>query len=446
MTANMADVEEGSVGNASGGMSLAEQLASLRNRAEVCETRLGISLERALRGLLGGLDVDKCGTGAAKTLEEIIGEITGGSAQLMLKEVTVGRCVPVRVVDTVLLRLNSQQDGGKVLIETGQQYADGRKRETCRLPGTKRELNEPPEETIKRIQRDVLQRNYCPMNISFEAVDFESEEKDTETVPGLRTFYRKRIIKGHITSMDPQHLADLGLTPGSDGTWSVEPSVGRSTGSSFAWLDEEEATRRGVKLTGDGLGGLSLPLLIPLSHVLNSNLRGGGSGSSSSKSTGNADNAGSESTLHRPLISSVTDFHRRLDTILQKDKKVLDLEHNLSLLEPWMQSEHASIPSMMAHERMKRQYLVQQADGLQDFRRALAEVERLRACINPPSLQDLSSHCERLQRLEARHAVAAKVAARLHDQVAKVAEDYHQATLTVNAQLLSWDGILSGTH
>lgn len=440
----MTDVEEGSVGTTSGGMTVAEQLASLKNRAEVCETRLGISLERALRGLLGGLDVDKCGTGAAKSLEEIIGEITGGSAQLMLKEVTVGRCVPVRVVDTVLLRLNCQQDGGKVLIETGQQYADGRKRETCRLPGTKREPSEPPEETIKRIQRDVLQRNYCPMNISFEAVDFESEEKDTETVPGLRTFYRKRIIKGHVTSTDPQHLADLGLAPGSDGTWSVEPSAGRSTGSFFAWLEEEEAIRRGVKLSGDGLGGLSLPLLIPLSHVLNSSLKGGGSGSSGSGNrTAKADNAGSESTLQRPLISSVTDLHRRLDAMLQKDKKVLEFEHNLSLLEPWMQSEHASIPSLMAHERMKRQHLVQQADGLHDFRRALAEVERLRACINPPSLQELPSHCERLQRLEARHAVAAKVAARLHDQVAKVAEDYHQATLTMNAQLLSWDGILS---
>jgi len=412
-------------GKVSGGVTLAEQLASLKHRAEVCETRLGISLERALRGLLAGLDVEKCGTGAAKTLEEIIGEITGGSAQLMLKEVTVGRCVPVRVVDTVLLRLYSQPDGGKVLIETGQQYADGRKRDTCRLPGTKREPNEPPEETIKRIQRDVLQRNHCPMNISFDAVDFESEEKDTETVPGLRTFYRKRIIKGHITSSDPQHLADLGLASGSDGTWCVEPSAGRSTGSFFAWLDEEEAIQRGVKLSGDGLGGLSLPLLIPLSHVLNSNLRGGGS--SSSNSTGKAENAGGENVLQGPLINSVTDLQRRLDAIFQKDKKIPELEHNLSLLEPWMQSEHASIASLMAHERMKRQYLVQQADGLHDFRRALAEVERLRVCINPPSLQDLPSHCERLQRLEARHAVAAKVAARLHDQVAKVAEDYHQA-------------------
>ncbi|CAE8588444.1 unnamed protein product, partial [Polarella glacialis] len=72
------------------------------------------------------IDITQFGVGEAKTLEQLASEVQSGSARLML-DATCHRKL-VRVVDVVLLRLFSGRDeGSPLLIETGEQYPDGRR-------------------------------------------------------------------------------------------------------------------------------------------------------------------------------------------------------------------------------------------------------------------------------------------------------------------------------
>jgi len=102
-----------------------------------------------------GIDDTLFGQGEAKTLEHMASEVQSGAARLMLDATEHKKLV--RVVDVVLLRLYNTKEHGKLLVETGEQFPDGRRRNIARLPGTKKEPHENSKETAQRILQDTLQ-------------------------------------------------------------------------------------------------------------------------------------------------------------------------------------------------------------------------------------------------------------------------------------------------
>lgn len=395
---------------------LAAQIADLSQRLAACEARLGDVAEGAAAAF-GQLDLARLGTGKAKTMDQLSAEIEKGSAKLMLKEDALGKSKPVRVVETVLLRLYSMKEGGKVLVETATCYPDGRKFETFRLPGTKRERNETPRDAVRRI-RDELVESGDPgnmhMKFDFDKVDIYTEERDSETFPGLRTLYRIEIIEGHVTSVDPELRQSFGLEE--EGAIFVRMTK-KGDKKEFSWLTDADALDKQVKLRGDGLGRHSLPLLTPISAV-------------KSQSSGT-------------LSSRVMELQKKVDQIFQRDNKLTDLDNRLQALEAWIYIEPSSAERMLQHERAKRRYVLQHARHLRDFNRILAEINRMEPCINPLSLQELPACTERLRRLEARSAIAVNSVMHLHTHVSHLTEDYHKAMVAVNEQMLRWNSMLA---
>jgi len=356
---------------------------------------------------------ERAGAGAAATAAEAL----RSGAQLMLKEVAYGCCEPVRVVDAVVVRIYSCAEAGRVLVETGRRYPDGHSCATNCLPGTTKEPNETPEETVARIQKAILRAGECAMQFHFDRLDAFSEERCTEPSPGLRTLYRTRIVEGHVTSADARQRAGIGLQPAGPGggAWSAD-AEGPDGSRCFSWLTEEEALERRVRLWGDGVGGLTIPLLVPAAGL----------------------SRGAPGTLS----GGVADLAEKLNAIFQKDRRLPDLERGVAVLGAWLATEHTAASSMLSHKRAQQRFIVQHAGELRAFARALGDLERLRPCINPPGLRNLPAHLKRLLRLEARSAVAMGAGARLHERVAELASEYCQAVSSISAQLASWDGLL----
>merc|ERR1712032_1637591 len=134
---------------------------------------------------------------------------------------------------------------------------------------------------------------------------------------------------------------------------------------------------------------------------------------------------------------------RQVDDIFQRDKRFLDYERNADALEGWLQAEHASASHVLLHNNAKMNYVVQHAEQLEEFSRSLRQVECLEQFINPPAMQELPKHSDQLQRIEAKSVVTAGSAIKLHEDVSRLAEDYHQTMVALNAQLLHWDRLLS---
>jgi len=301
------------------------------------------------------------------------------------------------------------------LIETAEKYADGRTFETWRLPGSKRERNETPKEAASRLKNDVLKIGNLHIDFNFEKTDLYTEEKESESFPGLRSLYRMEIIEGHVTSADLSIRAEYNMDE-EDGEFNAKLANGSV--KTFAWLKEEQALDKQVKLRVEGVGLMSVPLLTPISAV-------------KSHVTG---------TMHQ----RIAEVSKKVDAIYNRDKKLQELERNLGNLEVWTTTEPSQALSMLRQEKAKRKYVAQHEHYLRDFTRVLAEVQRLESCINPPGLQEIPTCNERLRRLETRSKLAVGAAVRLHDHVAQVAEEYHKTMVALNDQLLRWDTLVSG--
>merc|ERR1719296_41224 len=93
------------------------------------------------------INTELFGVGKAKTLKQLAGEVSGGACRLMLDATDYKKLV--RVVDVVVFRLVSPGSSPRLLIETEECFPDGRKRETNRLPGTKKEPHENAKQTAE---------------------------------------------------------------------------------------------------------------------------------------------------------------------------------------------------------------------------------------------------------------------------------------------------------
>jgi len=144
------------------------------------------------------VDVNQFGTGKAKTLEEFSHELMKGDSSL--NHAADGTII--RIVDVVLLKLTNDETG-KVLVQTIQTYKDGSEVTLNRLPGAKRR----PDENQFLTARTIVQRylriddNHVTCNAK-DVVSFE-EEKTSLAYPGLRTVYRKRIVNARLALKRP---------------------------------------------------------------------------------------------------------------------------------------------------------------------------------------------------------------------------------------------------
>mmetsp|Transcript_24488 Transcript_24488/g.68094 ORF Transcript_24488/g.68094 Transcript_24488/m.68094 type:complete len:781 (-) Transcript_24488:84-2426(-) len=198
------------------------------------------------------------GTGEAKTLAQLATEISSGAARLMLDATEHKKLV--RVVDVVLLRLyTSSGSNGKILMETAEQYPDGRRRAIARLPGTKKEPHENSQETAQRVLTDFLNMGDITVCFDFAARESFEEENESPSYPGVRTVYRKQIVKGFLTTTDTRALSKIGLPSGS--AWNFQDS--KKNTKFFSWMTEKQALARQVKFQVES-GAVSALVMAPI--------------------------------------------------------------------------------------------------------------------------------------------------------------------------------------
>lgn len=193
------------------------------------------------------------GVGGAKSLEALAQEVQSDSSRLMLDAADYKKIV--RVVDVVLLKLFDDHE--RLLIDAEELYADGRRRSTWRLPGSKKETYENVTQTARRILEETL--NLDPSIVVLdEDVVLEEEEQNSPSYPGLYTVYRKEVIHGHVFSQDAELRNRFGLD--SRG-WSAKE---RNCTRTLRWITEEEAEASHMKLEVGSSSKVSSLVLAPI--------------------------------------------------------------------------------------------------------------------------------------------------------------------------------------
>jgi hypothetical protein len=165
----------------------------------------------------------------------------------------------VRVVDLVLLRLTVGRGADElVLVELGKEYSDGRAAAGLeRLPATKREPHESTKRVVDRMLAQMLgSQSRGAVRYSLQDSDVFETEDDSVSYPGVRTVYRKELVKAHLVGADGQPLecagsADRGRTSYVDLQGSTHH---------LCWLTAAECAGRGILQTApeeaEGFSGL----------------------------------------------------------------------------------------------------------------------------------------------------------------------------------------------
>lgn len=203
------------------------------------------------------IDTKLFGVGKAKTLDQLAAEVRSGAARLMLDATEHKKLV--RVSDIVVLRLRCA-DGSRLLIETEERYPDGRKRETNRLPGTKKEPHENTKQTAERILAEMLSMSTMMVQFKFDTMERYEEETESPSYPGVRTVYRKEMVDGIVSSPDASVMAKVGL-PGF-ATWSAQDHQGNT--KTFNWMTEKQMEGKKIKLRAEGAEAVSTLVRAPI--------------------------------------------------------------------------------------------------------------------------------------------------------------------------------------
>ncbi|CAK0890323.1 unnamed protein product, partial [Prorocentrum cordatum] len=123
------------------------------------------------------IDTSAFGKGKAKTLPQLAAEVDGGAALLMLDATEHKKLV--RVCDVVVLKLKS--DGGeRILIETEEEFCDGRRRATNWLPGATKEPYENTRQVAERILKEFLKLD--PKGVELDLRGVERVEEENESI------------------------------------------------------------------------------------------------------------------------------------------------------------------------------------------------------------------------------------------------------------------------
>lgn len=192
------------------------------------------------------IDITVFGKGEAKSLTKMAEEVAIGAARLMLDASAHKKLV--RVVDVVLLRIYTDKTKSKMLIETAEQFPDGRKRSIARLPGTKKEPHESSRETGERILKDLMNMADCQISFDFDGKEVFEEESESPSYPGVKTVYRKEIVEGFVCVTDKEILTKIALPAG--GMFSAEDP--KKNTKFFNWMPEKAALAKNVKMRAAG--------------------------------------------------------------------------------------------------------------------------------------------------------------------------------------------------
>merc|ERR1719162_642951 len=103
----------------------------------------------------------------------------------------------IRVVDLIIIKITNPSSGD-VLVQAEQTFPDGTKNALNRLPGAKRRPDENQFLTARRVLRKQLKIDENMVRLDAKGVRYFEEEKSSPAFPGLRTVYRKRLIKAEL--------------------------------------------------------------------------------------------------------------------------------------------------------------------------------------------------------------------------------------------------------
>lgn len=204
------------------------------------------------------IDASVFGQGKAKTLAQLAAEVVSGACRLMLDATSHKKLV--RVVDVVGFRLLSSDGKSRLLIETEECYPDGRRRDTVRLPGTKKEPHENARGTAQRILQDMLDIPLENVFMDFSDVVRYEEETDSPSFPGVRTVYRKEIVEAVVKGTNKAFLQKIGLP--NFNSWSAAGKDGNT--KTFQWMTEDEAKAKKVKFNAEGTEVISALVRAPI--------------------------------------------------------------------------------------------------------------------------------------------------------------------------------------
>ncbi|CAE7789534.1 amt [Symbiodinium sp. CCMP2592] len=150
--------------------------------------------EEALKEYLKscGIDITKFGQDGTKSLKEFSSELIKGETRLL--QVPSGE---ILVITEVVMMILQNPETKETLVQTGQVWPDGKTSNQARIPGAKRRPDENQFLCARRILKRQLEIDENAVRISQE-VGYIEEDRSSKSYPGLKTVYRKRIIKGEV--------------------------------------------------------------------------------------------------------------------------------------------------------------------------------------------------------------------------------------------------------
>ena len=138
-----------------------------------------------------GVDLTAWGQGEHKGVEHLWEEIAQGETQIQEKP-------PLRLVDVVQVVV---RQGGRMLLEEGQDLADGRWRERNRPPSEKMRPGESYLEAALRCLREELGVKRADVNLLHDTYRREETEGPSPSYPGLRTHYTFHLVEARVEGL-----------------------------------------------------------------------------------------------------------------------------------------------------------------------------------------------------------------------------------------------------
>jgi len=150
--------------------------------------------EEALREYLvsHSIDITKFGQDGTKTLKEFSSELIKGETRLL--QVSSGE---ILVITEVVMLILHNPETKETLVQTAQMWPDGKTSHQARIPGAKRRPDENQFLCARRILKRQLEIDENAVRIS-QDVGYIEEDRSSRGYPGLKTVYRKRVIKGEV--------------------------------------------------------------------------------------------------------------------------------------------------------------------------------------------------------------------------------------------------------
>lgn len=135
------------------------------------------------------IDFSTWGSGAAKSLDDLLREVQKGDSKLQAAK---------RIVDVAVVIIKS---GEKFLIESKQEFSDCRTRDRHWPPSEKLQIDEDAESAAERCLLEELGLRNDQINSVKRMSQPIVEEKQSSSYPGLLTEYRLHVIEANVNGL-----------------------------------------------------------------------------------------------------------------------------------------------------------------------------------------------------------------------------------------------------